>query len=183
MALKTLVKVGSVTNLSDARYCAGMGVDLLGFNVVPGHDKYVTPKQFQEIRGWITGPKIVAQIYGLNSVSALQTILEEYQPDFLELGQAELPFIGGNTLPIILSMDDDFSIGQLTPAYVQVKFDSTVFIPNVPVLVFISSTTELDEVLKKDEIAGIALHGGQEIKPGLKTYDELGDILELLETD
>ncbi len=31
MALKTIVKVGNITNLSDARYCAVMGVDMLGF--------------------------------------------------------------------------------------------------------------------------------------------------------
>ena len=29
MPLKTFVKVGNITNLSDARYCAGMGVDML----------------------------------------------------------------------------------------------------------------------------------------------------------
>jgi phosphoribosylanthranilate isomerase len=34
MPLKTFVKVGCITNLSDARYCAGMGVDMLGFRAV-----------------------------------------------------------------------------------------------------------------------------------------------------
>ena len=41
MSLQTFVKVGEITNLSDARYCAGMGVDLLGFNVVENTPGYV----------------------------------------------------------------------------------------------------------------------------------------------
>ena len=183
MALKTLVKVGSVTNLSDARYCAGMGVDLLGFNVVEGHAKYVSPKQFQEIRGWITGPRIVAQVYGLTSSQLLTTIIEQYQPDLIESGMAELAYIKGASLPIILSLESNDAVpGDLNPAYVEVKSLEKTH-SKLPLLVFVSSVPELDLALKKENVAGIALHGGQEIKPGLKTYDELADILELLETD
>jgi phosphoribosylanthranilate isomerase len=43
MALKCFVKVGNVTNLSDARYCAGMGVDLLGFPVDAAQPGPVAP--------------------------------------------------------------------------------------------------------------------------------------------
>ena len=31
--LKTLIKVSNINNLSDARYCAGMGVEMLGFSM------------------------------------------------------------------------------------------------------------------------------------------------------
>ena len=48
MPLKTIVKVGSITNLSDARYCAGMGVEMLGFNVVAGHESFIDAKKYQE---------------------------------------------------------------------------------------------------------------------------------------
>lgn len=37
MALKTFVKISGVNNLSDARYCAGMGVNQLGFNIEDKH--------------------------------------------------------------------------------------------------------------------------------------------------
>jgi len=61
MSLKTKVKISQVTNLSDARYCAGMGVHYLGFNFVAGHEFYVQPEHFMEIRSWITGPELVGE--------------------------------------------------------------------------------------------------------------------------
>ena len=53
MSLKTLVKVGGVTNLSDARYCAGMGVAILGFCPEPSRPDYVDLDKFKEITNWI----------------------------------------------------------------------------------------------------------------------------------
>jgi len=55
--LKTKVKVSKVTNLSEARYCAGMGVDFLSFPV-----SSVDPKTYQEITGWVAGPLFGVEI-------------------------------------------------------------------------------------------------------------------------
>ena len=48
MALKTFVKISGVNNLSDARYCAGMGVNQLGFNIEDKHPNYTDPQSFKE---------------------------------------------------------------------------------------------------------------------------------------
>ena len=48
MALKTSVIINEVINLSDARYCAGMGVDYIGFRIDENHDKYVDLENFNE---------------------------------------------------------------------------------------------------------------------------------------
>ena len=58
MSLKTFVKVGNITNLTDARYCAGMGVNQLGFNV---EDPNFTVEKFKEITGWLEGIEYVAE--------------------------------------------------------------------------------------------------------------------------
>ncbi|MFT7424854.1 MAG: phosphoribosylanthranilate isomerase, partial [Algoriphagus sp.] len=39
MALRTFVKINGITNLTDARYCSGMYVDLLGFTFEEGADR------------------------------------------------------------------------------------------------------------------------------------------------
>jgi phosphoribosylanthranilate isomerase len=183
MPLKTLVKVGSITNLSDARYCAGMGVDLLGFCVVENHAGYLSPKSFQEIRGWIAGPMIVAQISGLKSAADLPLIIEQYRPDMLELGAAEAQLLGHIPLPYILVAEEDTSIPSgATPAYVLIA-DRTAYDGEIPTLLQINSIDELDGALADSRVHGIALVGSSEIRPGLKTYDELADILEALETD
>ena len=63
MALKTFVKISSVNNLSDARYCAGMGVDIIGFDLHEGSDHYVSPSKFKEIERWISGVKLAGYAY------------------------------------------------------------------------------------------------------------------------
>src|SRR5688572_3598128 len=115
MPLKTLVKVGSITNLSDARYCAGMGVEMLGFATIQGQKNYLSPIKFQEIRGWITGPLIVAEVYGIYSREALASILENYKPDLLEFGAAELALLAPLPLPFVLNVGDNV-IAQNLPA-------------------------------------------------------------------
>ena len=61
MALTTIVKVGNITNLSDARYCAGMGVDMLGFCFEKKSEQYIDPESYKEIIGWISGPQLVGE--------------------------------------------------------------------------------------------------------------------------
>ena len=61
MALKTFVKVGNITNLSDARYCAGMGVDQIGFNIDPANSSYTEQDDLDSIRAWVSGVEIIAE--------------------------------------------------------------------------------------------------------------------------
>jgi phosphoribosylanthranilate isomerase len=189
MPLKTFVKVGSITNLSDARYCAGMGVDLLGFAVKEGVPNYIAPKAFQEIRGWITGPQIVAEVYGIHNVEQLAVIIEHYRPDYLELGLSELQSLAsGVTLPFILRLTaaEEWNSNLLSPAYFLLPPGSThqeKIIPGYDVLMSASTLQEVTTVLHKTGISGVALSGGSEIRPGVKAPDELAEILEALETD
>ena len=184
MPLKTLVKVGSLTNLSDARYCAGMDVQLIGFQAVPELPAYISPTRFQEIRGWISGPAIVAEVHGAQDRHQIDLIVEGYRPDYIELGLAELPFAMHSSLPIILRIksDESFSNASLAPAYALVDFnDSRPF--TMPRIVFVTSLEDAENALKAGGISGIALQGGDELSPGLKTYDTLAPILEMLEDD
>jgi phosphoribosylanthranilate isomerase len=191
MALKTLVKVGSITNLSDARYCAGMGVDFLGFQVIDGQPGSIPVRSFQEIRGWITGPQIVAEVYGIETAGQLNNILDEVHPDYLELGLEEFRKIGGAiVLPYILrlSSEDELPADLADkPAYLFIdhKFDAVVskYIPDYELLVQINAVAEVGNVLGQTGVSGIALNGGPEIRPGLKDYEALSGILEALEED
>jgi len=183
MALKTFVKVGSITNLTEARYCAGMGVDLLGFQTVEGQPCYVAPKAFQEIRGWVAGPQVVAEIYGVTSIDELNEIRTNYLPDYLEMGLKEFFILNGQIdLPFILTLLPDEQIPDFaTPAYVirsqqdQANYNGS--------LVSVATTLQAEAVLESSSSKGLVLLGSSEIKPGLKEYNELSEILEMLETD
>ena len=71
MALKVPVKVSGVSNLSDARYCAGMGVHWLGFSIKPDSPNYCSPEQFQEIASWVEGVSHVAEAHDM-SIEAIE---------------------------------------------------------------------------------------------------------------
>lgn len=189
MGLKTVVKTGGITNLSDARYCAGMGVDFLGFRVIEGQPNAISAKTYQEIRGWVTGPQIVAEIYGIESHESLSGIMENFQPDFYELSTAELPLVGGYlTLPFILYLKDGEHLPELDtpPAYVLVnRLNPEVMklLPETEVLVAVNSPEELRDVVSQTGITGVSVNGGTEIKPGLRNFEDLALILESLEEE
>lgn len=180
MALKTFVKVGSITNLTDARYCAGMGVDLLGFQVIEGAAQFISSKAFQEIRGWVSGPLVVAEIYGLSDPSSLSSILENYRPDYLELGLKEYALtLGKLPIPYLLSLQP----GEVVPHQASPEMIIRKSVPTSDGdLVYVVSTQEAEAALQQP-VKGLALQGSSETKPGIKEYNDLSEILEMLETD
>ena len=193
MALKTLVKVGKISNLSDARYCAGMNVDLLGFRVVAGQDHYVSPELFKEIRGWFSGPGIVAEAYGIQQNEDLPAIIQQYLPDYIEVSLQDLLKIHSPSSTFILSTTVEELSAQedvIAPYRNQI---SKVIIPantkkeliseltrSYKVLLSADAETPIETLLNSG-IKGIALQGSAEEKPGLKNYDSISTILEQLE--
>lgn len=190
MALARFVKVGNISNLSDARYCAGMGVDLLGFRTISGHENYIAPKQFQEVRGWVTGPKVVAEIYGFGNQGDLEGILENYRPDLLELSYDELGKLQSAPIPLIVRVSGKDVASMLTHplrnniAYILIvdfKNEGEV-IDDIPVMIEPRGYS-IDAINPRYAAYGIALNGSAEIRPGLKSYEDLADILEKLDID
>lgn len=67
--MKVKVKVGNISQFHEARYCAGMGVDWIGFKPMPaGH--------FAEIAGWLAGPRFAWEVESIPETTIEQTILE-----------------------------------------------------------------------------------------------------------
>lgn len=188
MSLKSIVKVSHLSNLSDARYCAGMGVDMLGFCVIPGEVHFMPAKVFQDIRGWISGPGIIAELYGLSSAQEVTDIVNAYSPDLLELTLREYRAFGDSfTLPCLLYVTRE-ELGSI-PAddrIARIIVDEDVSCKDIsairtPVLSQISSLQKLNEKLSEGCFQGYVLQGPEEIRPGVTNYDQLGVILEALE--
>ena len=55
----TSVKICGITTLADARYCAGAGVDYLGFIQYPPSPRYIDPDEAKGIIEWLYGPSYV----------------------------------------------------------------------------------------------------------------------------
>ena len=190
MPLRSLVKVSHLSNLSDARYCAGMGVEMLGFHVIPGSDRYMAPSVFQEIRGWIAGPRIVAELHGVESGDEIDTAIKTYAPDALELSLEEYQrFESFLTLPCIITVSDPAQLRQISGSRV-----SHVVVPEHvdctslsdaahAALAKVTSVERLKEQLAQGCFQGFVLEGPSGIRPGVTNYDKLGALLESLEEE
>lgn len=188
MPLKTLVKVGKITNLSDARYCAGMNVDMLGFVTVESQENYLPVKDYQDIRGWVSGPKVVAEVYGVKSKEELNAMLENYRPDYLEVSLAELE-LAPNTLPLLLHLkkSETLPTSHKENIYAIITQDRSLKAgahgENILILFDAVNTKLEDDILNTSTVDGIVLSGSKEESPGLKDYDHLAEVLENLEVE
>lgn len=204
MALSTIVKVGNVSNLSDARYCAGMGVHYLGFSLDPLNAAYIDPSTFKSIREWVVGPSIVGELPKPGPENMGST-LDHYDLDCLEISDpASLAYFARYHLPLILRVDisayqklEDM-IRTMTECREKVIFflversgTSIIQLQDILKLAdhfklmigFDIDKNRLRSWLDDTEIMGISLKGGIEEVPGFKDYDELADILESIEVD
>jgi phosphoribosylanthranilate isomerase len=204
--LQTFVKISGITNLSDARYCAGMGVDMLGFSMDADTPDYVNPTRFAEIRQWIAGVQIVGETQQTNP-ETIETLLETYQPDALQVDEsALLPYLATFGKPLLLRIDLTHStLEQLAAIYATTHEHVAYFLLDSPAMLHLDDdmkatlrqlaqtypillgagiTAETVQTLLTDlPLRGISLRGGEEDRPGSKDFGDLMDVLEALDSD
>jgi phosphoribosylanthranilate isomerase len=205
MALRTFVKINGITNLTDARYCSGMYVDLLGFTFEEGADRLVSVTTFKEISGWVSGVDFVAEFEWASSEDiqnnlakcneikwlehkSIKTLLEFREKGFnliykcsleelAELGQELLDELANSEIIIhvsdlksSLSEEDEHKLKELG-------------IKQKIILGIGLNASNVERLINDLNLFGISMTGGNEIKPGLMDFNELADILEVLEVE
>lgn len=186
MALRTFVKVGNVDNLSDARYCAGMGVDLIGFNIGE-----VPPEKFDEITSWVCGVGFVIEDNG-----AAPGETDSYRGDFVErqYGMPATADAGGKKLIVRIGIDRLDDLKDLRAELIILDGSEewgdalldTIRVRTAKYKILLSSGINAQNVwhvVERSGAYGVALSAGSEIRPGYKDYDELADILDVLQED
>lgn len=190
MALKTFVRVSGINNLSDARYCAGMEVNELGFNIETNHANYTDKDKFKELAEWLSGVEFVGEI--TDSSTDIAQCIEGYTLNAIQIENLEqiepavatgLPvsFIADNTV----EANEAWSLSKGQLAYVLIKSsEASAIAAALPTLMNDGFDADnLVSILEEVRPKGIVLEGGNEIRPGYKDFDQLADILELLEID
>ena len=200
MALKYAVKLSQVTNLTDARYAAGMGVDFIGFTFNSAdleNDTLLT--QRAEIAQWIVGPEIVLEDGGLSN--------EEVNTSFTKLPFAyiqtrNLKVVGERRLiyPILLTecclKEMDTGLAEFPHAIFLISLIGSKVIPAIEeylvqyakkyqILVNAPEYVGKDllPLLEKVNPFGLELTGGEEERPGYRDMGQMMDILEALEVE
>lgn len=205
MALSSFVYISEITNLSDARYAAGMGVDLLGFNLDPNSESALSQLQFNEISEWISGVKIVGE-FGKLDPESVSKRLDEFAVDYLLISDEsrlhEFEMLG---LPLIFKVDFEeadqnsllstlnYCSGSVDYFLLSSDHEDVSQIANIliqsldgkyPLLLgYGLHASNIAEVAADKAITGISMKGSPELRPGYKDFDELAEILESIEID
>lgn len=205
MALRTFVKISSVNNLSDARYCAGMQINLMGFNLEENNKNYISPEKFKEITDWLSGVKFVAE-FDSSTPEKIFAKLKSYEGfHFIQIqDDLHLDIFANSGYSLILhkEVQNQNDLEELSKK-------SALYNQYGAIILLTSGILEMDDAMKEklkelsshceillgfgldsnnvidlidnSGIKGIAMEGGDEIKPGLKDFDDLAEILEKLE--
>ena len=186
MSYKTTIYISGITNLSDARFSAGMMVDYLGFCIEDKHPNSISKEEFIAIQNWITGIELIAEFYE-KSVSEINELHTEFNFKHVLLPVSRKTDIDLINCNIILNLDDTANedVSSLSDQQlVRCDNDSQDNLPkNSLANSFVNVTNESLENVSLDNVHGVCIQGGFEERPGFKDYDEIADILEKLEID
>ncbi len=205
MGLSSFVYLSNVDNLSDARYAAGIGVNLIGFRLNPKDEGSLNAVQFKEISEWISGVQLVGE-FDNSSPGEVKDALTQFDVDYLMISdESQLHAFTQLDKPLILRiLIDENTLHDLASTLNYCSGSVDYFLLE-------SEQKDLDEEMKEFiagyatqfpiilgygvhmenaktivnqlKLKGISLKGGSEIRPGFKDFDEMADILEVLEED
>ena len=200
MLLKTRIKINKVTNLHNARYCAGMGVEFIGFPFDLIAANSIEDSTFNEISNWLQGVKYVAEITS-NKIGHL----DEYNINFIQVTDENLAnSLNNHQKPIIFkkSLKTNLDIEKVEKVLENLHKKVEFFLLNIfdfnqkaieklrklakkyPIMLEGNITKEnINHLIDTIIPYGIALNSGTEIKTGYNDLDELSDILEKIELD
>ena len=202
MSLKTTVKFNAVNNLSDARYGAGMGVSLLGFCLDTDRPKSIDLSKLGAIANWVAGVQIVFEFDTFNT-DIFEQARQVAVPHFVQVADIEdWDLLEKTSLLIIHKIKFDPEAHTLTelvtnsPArYVLLEANADVdLMEYVQELTLLCTTKKIciSWGIEKENIAAIldqispwaiAIEGGEEDRPGIKSFDEMDEILGMIEEE
>ena len=199
----TKLKLGNITNLSDARFAAAVGIDYLGSCFDPSSENYIAPIKAKEIIDWTTGVHIVAE-FGEQSPDEIRDISELLNVDGIELNNRMLPDECATLEKGLIKKTDVSSFDEEG-----LKTELGAYAASCDVFhLYASKPVQLNESLMQelcrsykiiwgfeftsatvmqiiDTYKPYALHvsGGVEEKAGIKDFDELNDLLDVIRAE
>ncbi|MCI1187525.1 hypothetical protein MON38_08840 [Hymenobacter sp. DH14] len=191
--------IRGINNLSDARYCAGMGADKLTFILDPALPGYLDAKAMKELAGWIAGVELIGEfdqlsapeINALAADCALDAVLlrshrtpdelaEIAPPVYLEIPAAELADAPGSLPAGPVGFVVELSSGPTADTSASLA----ALAARVPLWLGPGLHPEQAHALATGlPLAGLSFPSGDEVKPGLRDFDQLEAVFEALEVE
>jgi phosphoribosylanthranilate isomerase len=182
------ILVRGINNLSDARYCAGMGVDYISF-YFDTRMQSIEPPVAEGIAGWLSGVKFLGEyveypkeypffVSGVVFSQLGNESFDENMEVFFEYNLAnEYLEISDKIKNLIISFEDNSAIKDNKQLLEVLSKKHQLWLAS-------GFDKENIHALKQNyPIHGFCIYGGHEISPGLKTFEDLAEILEAIEVD
>ena len=198
MSLKYFVHVSSINNLSDARYCSGMMVNSLGFDLDKESKTKLPLENINEICKWVNGVDFVGEFNNSQS-NYINEVINELDFNYISVNISNtIKSIDFDHQKIIVVLPEPNLISPKTNNYLRDNFPEsrTLIIDNltkdsISKLELLTDNYEIiinpletinitKSILNKFDL-GLLLKGSQEIKPGYKDYDSISDYLDAID--
>ena len=198
MSLKYFVHVSSINNLSDARYCSGMMVNSLGFDLDKESKTKLPLENINEICKWVNGVDFVGEFNNSQS-NYINEVINELDFNYISVNICNtIKSIDFDYQKIIVVLPEPNLISPKTNNYLRDNFPEsrTLIIDNltkdsISKLELLTDNYEIiinpletinitKSILNKFDL-GLLLKGSQEIKPGYKDYDSISDYLDAID--
>ncbi len=207
--LKTKIKASCIKNLSDARYFAAKEVESLGFCLDEGNENYIAPHLVKAMKAWIEGPAIVGE-FGLQTTEEILEMIHALELDAVQLSlfsAVDRLRLGVSVIQEIV-VEESTHYATLMPTLARLEEGTNLFLIDLEknnltwqkvitsplleilqrlcqkykiVLSISCSPAEIGSILKIIQPYGLSLKGGDEERVGVKSFDELEDLFEVLE--
>lgn len=205
-----MVKISSVNNLSDARYFAAFPSDWIGFDCHPISSKFIDNSAIHEIMNWLHGPKFYLNVEGLSQENIFQ-LVSNLQVEGLELSAHENSSYLKDDYTIFKRILIDMQTStekivdmcqKVLPAcdYIVLDFRTNnisfselglhskideIALKRIskefPIFIdIVFDENETNQILET-KISGIDILSGEEEKAGLRSFEDIQDIMESLE--
>ncbi|MDX1479607.1 MAG: hypothetical protein R3301_17970 [Saprospiraceae bacterium] len=176
MQHQRLVIATGITNLTDARYFSAMGVDWMGFDLT--REPRISRERMQAIMDWVEGPRWLVELDG----TALEGLPEGIAGVVVPAGQALRDWHGQTIVSVSTGLPADADV-----ALVDVTRDARLpaWVADAEMPVWIRAPWDealLSKILPMAPQAGIVLSGSTEEAVGIRDYDAMDALFELLET-
>jgi phosphoribosylanthranilate isomerase len=189
------ILASGITHLTDARYFAAWQVDWMSFPL--DGPEAISPQMIMQISEWVEGPKLMAR-FAHTSWKDAQAQAEPLSLDgFLLSGSHYIDELVSSTDMPNVVLELPANAHHLTEALEHIELDAislfhdTKFTEeliqpwtelNIPILMHLGShdIQESWQIIQTSPLDGMNVQGGAEEKVGLKSFEELDELYDLL---
>lgn len=171
----------SVQNLTDARYFAAWMVRYMSFDLRRDSINFIGANNVTEIIDWLAGPLFIGDFSGHKDLDFIQETCKELNLSGVIIDDKLLADALVKVLDHVFFETDKFELIGETKIIVICKHEHQQVYRESGHQVYLHGNAlpiNLIEALPTE--VGMCLEGGEEIKTGLKSFDQLDEIFEVL---